>query len=247
MNGEKELAGAAAIVTGSARNIGRSIALTLAEAGAAVVINARHSEDLARGVVGEIEAAGGRALVHMADVTVPEQAQGLVEAAVAAFGALDILVNNVAKRIAKPITETSFEEYREVIASTLDATFLTTSAAAPHGGRGAIVNIGGVSGHAGVANRAAVAAGKAGLAGMTGSLAIELAADQITVNCVSPGYIDTHRGGHVPTHFAEKPVPMGRMGRVEEVADMVRFLAGPSGRYVTGQTIHVAGGWHVAI
>ena len=107
--------------------------------------------------------------------------------------------------------------------------------------------MGGVSGHAGVANRSAVAAAKAGLAGMTGSLGIELAPQGITVNCVSPGYIDTHRDGHVPMHFQEKPVPAGRMGETNEIAAMVRFLCGPDGRYITGQTIHVAGGWHISI
>ena len=244
------LDGGAAIVTGSAQNIGRATALALAEAGAALVINARYSEEQANAVVAEIEAAGGRAIVHMADVTIPDQAEGLIATAVDVFGRLDVLVNNVAKRIAAPIVETSFEDYRAVIASILDAAFLCSKAAVPHmerQGGGAIVNIGGVSGHAGVAGRAAVAAGKAGLAGMTGSLAIELAPLNINVNCVSPGYIGTHRDGHVPRHFAEKPVPMGRTGTVEEVADMVRFLCVPEGRYVTGQTIHVAGGWHVSI
>lgn len=244
------LNGAGAIVTGSARNIGREIALSLAGAGASVVINARTSADAAQGVADEINNSGGNAIVHMADVTDPDQAAGLIEAAVAGFGRLDILVNNVAQRIAVPIVETSFEEWRNVIAGTLDAAFLCCKAAVPHlavHGRGAIVNIGGVSGHAGVANRSAVAAAKAGLAGMTGSLGVELAPRGITVNCVSPGYIDTHRDGHVPAHFQQKPVPAGRMGAANEVASMVRFLCGPEGRYVTGQTIHVAGGWHISI
>jgi 3-oxoacyl-[acyl-carrier protein] reductase len=244
------LTGAAAIVTGSAQNIGREIAISLSSAGAAVVINARNSTDAAHAVADEINSSGGKAIVHMADVTQPDQVAGLIDAAVASFGRLDILVNNVAARIATPIADTSFEDWRNVIASTLDAAFLCTRAAVPHlavHGHGAIVNIGGVSGHAGVANRSAVAAAKAGLAGMTGSLGIELAPQGITVNCVSPGYIDTHRGGHVPMHFQEKPVPAGRMGETGEIASMVRFLCGPEGRYVTGQTIHVAGGWHISI
>ncbi len=250
MSEQSGLDGAAAIVTGSAQNIGRAIALSLAAAGTSVVINARTSKDAAHGVAEEITKSGGKAIVHMADVTDPDQVAGLVDAAVTGFGRLDILVNNVAARIASPIVDTSFEDWRNVIAGTLDAAFLCTRAAVPHlavHGQGAIVNIGGVSGHAGVANRSAVAAAKAGLAGMTGSLGIELAPQGITVNCVSPGYIDTHRDGHVPMHFQQKPVPAGRMGARDEVASMVRFLCGPEGRYVTGQTIHVAGGWHISI
>lgn len=250
MTEQSGLNGAVAIVTGSAQNIGRAIALSLAAAGAGIVINARTSKDAAQGVADEINEAGGKAIVHMADVSNPDQVDGLINASFENFGRLDILVNNVALRMAAPITETSYEEWRNVISNTLDSAFLCSRAAVPHlavHGQGAIVNIGGVSGHAGVANRSAVAAAKAGLAGMTGSLGIELAPLGITVNCVSPGYIDTHRDGHVPVHFQQKPVPAGRKGGVDEVAAMVRFLCGPDGRYVTGQTIHVAGGWHISI
>ncbi len=247
----KELEGLAAIVTGSAQNIGRAIALALADAGAAVVINARTSVKAAEGVVEEIEAAGGRAIVQLGDVTDPDAVDGLIGAAVDAFGRLDILVNNVATRSHSPITETSFEEWHAVLASTIGAAFLTIKASVPHlekGGNGTIVNIGGVAGHAGVANRVPVAAGKAGLAGMSGSLAIELAPKGITVNCVSPGYIETDRGGgQVPAHFIERAPPLGRPGSVHEIAGTVRFLAGPGGRYITGETIHVNGGWYVTI
>lgn len=249
--GPKELDGLAAIVTGSAQNIGRAIALALADAGAAVVINARTSVKAAEAVVGEIEAAGGRAIVQLGDVTDPDAVEDLIAAAVDAFGRLDILVNNVATRSHTPITETSYEDWRAVLSSTVDAAFLTIKASVPHlekGGNGTIVNIGGVSGHAGVANRAAVAAGKAGLAGMSGSLAVELAPKAITVNCVSPGLIETDRGGaSTPIHFVERAVPLGRPGSVHEIAGTVRFLAGPSGRYITGQTIHVNGAWYVTI
>ncbi len=246
-----ELKGAAAIVTGSSRNIGRAIALALAQAGAAVLINARTSADAAKAVVGEIESAGGRAIAHLADVTDPQQVEGMVDAAVRAFGRLDILVNNVAVRKAGPVTETSFEDWRAVLASVLDAAFLCIKASVPHlakHGRGTIVNIGGVSGHAGVANRCHVAAAKAGLAGMAGSLAVELAPQGITVNCVSPGYIRTARAeGHIPAHFAERPVPLGRPGEPEEIAAMIRFLSGPGGRFISGETIHMNGAWYVTI
>ncbi len=246
-----DLSGTAAIVTGSARNIGRAIALELAKAGAMVAINAKNSADAAKAVADEITSAGGRAIVHLADVTDADQVEGMVDAAVQAFGRLDILVNNVAVRKAGPVTETSFEDWRAVLASILDAAFLCIKASVPHlakHGRGAIVNIGGVGGHAGVANRCHVAAAKAGLAGMAGSLAVELAPQGITVNCVSPGYIHTTRAeGHIPAHFAERPVPLGRPGEPEEIAAMIRFLSGPGGRFITGETIHINGGWYVSI
>lgn len=250
-NQSEELEGAAAVVTGSSRNIGRAIALALAEAGAAVLINAKTSADAAKAVAGEIEAAGGRAIAHLADVTEPQQVDGMVDAALKAFGRLDILVNNVAVRKESPVTETTFEDWRTILASVLDAAFLCTKATVPHlaaHGQGAIVNIGGVAGHAGVANRCHVAAAKAGLAGMTGSLAVELAPLGITVNCVAPGYVNTARGeGRLPAHFAERAVPLGRPAEPDEIAAMVRFLCGPGGRYISGETIHMNGAWYVTI
>ena len=247
----RELESKAAIVTGSVRGIGRAIALAFGEAGASVTVNGRHSAEAAEQIAGEIEAAGGRARVHLADVSDPDQARGLVEETVAAFGRLDILVNNVSHRIAKRVGETSYEEWRDVQANTVDSAFLCIRSAVPHliaAGGGSIVNIGGVSGHRGVKNRAAVAAAKAGLAGMTAALAVELAPDNINVNCVSPGSIDNYEAsGHVPAHFRDNPIPMGRMGTVQEIAAMVRHLCGPQGRYVAGQTIHVCGAWNVSI
>ncbi len=244
------LAGRVAIVTGSVKNMGRTIAIALGEAGASVLINGRTSIDAAEDVAQEVIHAGGRAVVHMADVTVEDQVAGMISHAVDAFGRLDILFNNVANRIAKPVAEITLEEWRGVIASALDGAFLRTRAALPHleaSDQAAIVNIGGVSGHAGVANRTAVAAAKAGLVGLTGSLAAEFAALDITVSCVAPGHIE-HEGetGRMSAHFRERPIPLGRAGQPEDIAAMVGMLCGPRGRYITGQTIHVNGGWHIA-
>lgn len=252
MNGDTtsgELAGTAAIVTGSAKNIGRATALALAEAGSAVLINGRTSKDAAEAVKAEIEAAGGTAIVHMADVTREDQAQGMVDAAVAAFGRLDFLINNVASRSATPITETPLDAWHAVLASALDSTFLCTRAAVPHlakGGRGSIVNIGGVSGHAGVANRSAVATAKAGVAGMTGALAIELGPQNIRVNCVSPGHINSTNDDGVPQHFIDRVAVLG-VGDLTEIAATVRFLCTPGARFITGETIHANGGWYINI
>ena len=142
----RELESKVAIVTGSVRGIGRATALAFADAGASVVVNGRKSAEAADEIAREVEEAGGKARVHLADVSDPDQARGLIEAAVSAFGRLDILVNNVSHRIAKPIVETGYEEWRDVQANTLDSAFLCIRAAVPHliaAGGGSIVNIGG--------------------------------------------------------------------------------------------------------
>lgn len=246
-----ELAGKAAIVTGSARNIGRAIACDLAAGGAAILINGRTSRNEADAVAADIEAAGGRAIVFMGDVGVPEIAEAMVDHAVAEFGRLDILVNNVSLRGECPLSDMSFELWKTVLAGTLDTAFLCTKAALPHlkrSGAASIVNMGGVASHAGFPERAHVAAAKAGLGGMTGALAPELAGQNITVNCVVPALINTDRGdGTVPPHYATRPIPMNRPGEPEEVAALVRFLCGPGARFISGQTMHVNGAWHVTL
>jgi 3-oxoacyl-[acyl-carrier protein] reductase len=174
-----------------------------------------------------------------------------VGAAIEAFGRLDFLVNNVSMRGECAFGDMSFELWHQVLAGTLDAAFLCTRAALPHlaqSGAAAVVNIGGAASHAGMAERAHVAAAKAGLCGMTGALAVEFAAQDITVNCVVPSMINTVRGGKAePPHFAKRPAPMGRMGESHEVASLVRFLCGPGARYISGQSIHANGAWYVTI
>jgi 3-oxoacyl-[acyl-carrier protein] reductase len=249
--GERDLEGCAAIVTGSARNIGRAIALDLAAGGASVLINGVSSRDAAEETAAMAEAAGGRAIVHMADVTDPEQVDEMIAAAADAFGRIDFLVNNVSMRSECPVGEMPYDLWRQVLASTLDAAFLCTRAALPYleqAGQAAIVNIGGAASHAGMAERAHVAAAKAGLCGMTGALAVELGPKDITVNCVVPSMIHTDRqGAPEPPHFAKRPAPMGRMGNPEEIASVVRFLCGPGARYISGQSIHANGAWYVTV
>ena len=250
MTNARPLSGRVAIVTGSARNIGRAIALDLAEAGAAVMINARASRAEAEAVAGEIRGAGGRAAVTIADITHPDAAAALVAAAVETFGRLDVLVNNASVRRNTDFVDLDFREWREVMSITLDAPYLCSHAAFPHlaaSGSGVIVNIGGLSAHTGSARRAHVVAGKAGLVGLTRALAHDLAPHGITVNCVVPGLIDTTRhessaGVGAPAHHATHTPLVGRRGRPEEIAALVRFLSGPDARYITGQTIHANGG-----
>jgi 3-oxoacyl-[acyl-carrier protein] reductase len=244
----RELEGMAAVVTGSTGNLGSAIARALADAGAGVVINGRTSGEAATEIANEIEAAGGRAIVHLADVTVPEQVEGMVEAAVAAFGRLDILVNNVGPASTSSVTDIGYDDWRRIMATKLDSAFFCVKASVPHlakHGRGVIINIGASSAHTGNPNRSVDVAAKMGLAGLTGSLAVELAPQQITVNCVAPGRIA--RPGATTAHFKARPIPMGREGTAEEFAATVRFLCGPHSRYTTGQTLHVNGGWYVSI
>ena len=249
MNGARELEGRVAIVTGAGRNIGRVMALELARAGAAVVVNARTSRAEAEAVVNEITAAGGRATAVLADVVDPNAVDALVGAAVRQFGGIDILVNSAAVRRETAFGDLSFTEWREVLSIILDGAFLTAHAALPHlkkSGQAAVINIGGLSAHTGASGRAHVIAAKAGLAGFTRALAHDLAGEGITVNCVSPGMIDTQRAGGEPSHHAGKLPPVGRRGTPEEVALLVRYLCGPAARYITGQTVHVNGGAFMA-
>ncbi len=243
-----ELAGKVALVTGGARNIGRAISRSLAAGGAAVMVNANTSRAEAKHTVAMIESAGGRAAAHFADVTDPAADAQMVDAAVKQFGRLDILVNNAAIRSETPFEKIKLDEWRHVIATVLDGAFLCTQACLPHLARargGAIVNIGGLTAHKGATGRAHVITAKAGIAGMTRALALDLAPQHITVNCVVPGTIETVRGlPGAPTRPDDRRglPPVGRRGEPEEVAALVRILCGPDARYITGQTIHVNGG-----
>lgn len=241
-----ELAGKVAIITGGARNIGRAIAQSLAAAGAAVTVNARASREEAEKTAKQIEDAGGRAMVYLADVTDPAAVTAMVDATVARFGRLDILVNNAAVRKEAPFEEMKFEDWKRTLSIVLDGAFLCAQACVPamrRGENGAIVNIGGLTAHLGARRRAHVVTAKAGIVGLTKALAVDLAEHGITVNCVSPGLIDTQRHDNPdPAHRAERKTLVGRLGRPDEVAAMVRMLCGPGGRYITGQTVHVNGG-----
>lgn len=245
---QRELEGLGAIVTGSTGNLGSATAKTLAQAGAKVLINGRTSEEKAAEIVEEIENAGGTAVSLMADVTDEISVKRMIETAAAEFGRLDILVNNVGPANKGPVTEISYADWRNIIAQKLDSAFLTIKHAVPYlakGGRGAIINVGASSAHTGNPQRSVDVAAKMGLAGLTGSLAVELAPQNITVNCVAPGRF--HKPGtEVSEHFANG-IPAGREGDPVEFAETIRFLVGPHSRYTSGQTLHVNGAWYVSI
>jgi 3-oxoacyl-[acyl-carrier protein] reductase len=241
------LAGRVAVVTGGARNIGRAIALELASAGAAVVVNAKSSAKQAEDVVRSIEAAGGKGLAHLADVADPDAVAGLVKAATSTFGRIDILVNNAALRRETAFERLEWPEWRNVLSIILDGAFLCAHAALPHlleSDLASIINIGGMSAHAGSSDRAHVLAAKSGLVGLTRALAHDLSPKGISVNCVVPGLIATERDKSAGTPALHKrhATLLGRRGTSEEVAHLVRFLCEPSARYITGQTIHANGG-----
>jgi 3-oxoacyl-[acyl-carrier protein] reductase len=243
----KELDGRVAIVTGAGRNIGRAIALALADAGAAVVVNARTNREEIERVAGDVERGGGRALAAIADVTDANAVQHMVEAAAERFGRIDILINNAAVRVEQPFETMTLADWRSVLAIILEGAFKCAQACLPHlkrAGQGVIVNIGGLSAHTGAAHRAHVVTAKAGLVGFTRALAHDLAADKIRVNTVAPGFIATPRPPGQPEHQHHSRIQtlVGRRGLPEDVAATVRFLCGPGAAYITGQNIQVNGG-----
>jgi 3-oxoacyl-[acyl-carrier protein] reductase len=243
----KELTGKVAIVTGAGRNIGRAIALALAEAGASVVVNARSNRAGAEAVVREIETGGGKALVHLGDVADAATVQAMADAALNRFGRIDILVNNAALRREKSFAEMSYADWREIMDVTLDGAFHCVKACLPalkKSGAGTVINIGGLSAHTGARHRAHVVTAKAGLIGFTRALAHDLSDDGITVNCVVPGLIATPRPKDQPepAHHLTHGTISGARGTPDDVAATVRFLCSPAARYITGQAIHVNGG-----
>ncbi len=237
------LAGKVALVTGSGRNIGRAIALALAEAGADVVVNARSNREEAESVAEEARRTGVKAIACLADVSDQGAVRAMVGAARRELGPVDILVNCAAVRPSAAFEKMTLQEWRDVTAVILDAAYICANAVIGDmlaRGRGTIINIAGQSGQEGSPNRAHVVAAKAGLMGFTKALAREYANRGITVNAVSPGSIDTT--GSASAHAGRRVIPMERRGRPEEIASICCYLASEDARYITGQTISVNGG-----
>lgn len=241
---EKSLAGQVAIVTGSVRRIGKAMAMALAKDGATIVVHALRSKDEAEATAAEIRAAGGKALVHLADVADEAAVAAMVSRVIGETGRIDILINNAAIRGEAHFTDMSLAQWQNVTRTILDGAFLCSRAVLPNMQKqkyGRIVNIGGISAHLGTAGRAHVVTAKTGLVGLTRALASEFAADGITVNCIVPGRIGGERSHTSGKGIAGMP-PVGREGLPEDVADIVHNLCRPQASYMTGQTIHVSGG-----
>jgi 3-oxoacyl-[acyl-carrier protein] reductase len=247
------LKGKVALVTGAGRNIGRAIALALADAGAKVAVNVRTSRDEGQSVVDEIAARGGDALLVVADVTQRAAVDAMIAAIAKRFGRLDIVVNNAAIRHEAAFADLPYADWRAAQAVCVDGAFHCTQAALPllrESGAGTVVNIGGMTAQTGASKRAHVVTAKAAIGGLTRALAHELAEFGIAVNCVSPGMVDTVRKGSSatvrPEHHANHKPLLGRRGHPDEIASAVVWLAGPSGRFTTGQTLHINGGAYLA-
>ncbi len=237
-----------AVVTGSSRGIGRAIAIKLAGQGAKVVVNYHSSEDAAQEVVEEVRSGGGEAIAVQADVKDPEQAKGLVAAALEAFGRLDILVNNVGITRDTLLMRMKEDDWDIVMETNLKGTFNCTKAAQRPMIRqryGRIINITSVSGVAGQVGQANYSASKAGVIGFTKAVARELGTRNITVNAVAPGYVQTDQTADLPQELIDyilELTPLKRPGTAEEIANAVAFLASEEASYVSGQVLGVDGG-----
>jgi 3-oxoacyl-[acyl-carrier protein] reductase len=246
----KQLAGRTAVVTGSGRNIGKAIAVEFAKAGANVVVNGHRDRAAVDAVVAEITSAGGAAIAYMADVGDAGAVRQMVSKAEDAFGHVDIAVSNVAVRGHKPFLDLSADEWNGILKTNLNSAFYLAQAVLPKMAAakwGRIIHISGEDAFAAnMPGRSANIVAKAGMHALTKALATEFAQEGITVNTVSPGYIDTERDwSKYPENPASKriaQIPMRKLGRVEDIAAACVYLSADSGSFITGQVLHVNGG-----
>ncbi|MBK8784368.1 MAG: 3-oxoacyl-[acyl-carrier-protein] reductase [Anaerolineales bacterium] len=237
-----------ALVTGGSRGIGRAIALELAARGAAVVVNYNKSPESAEEVVNKIKEAGGKAAASQADVSDFKQAETLVKFAIETFGDLSILVNNAGITRDQLIMMMPEADWDAVINTNLKSTFNCSKAAVKHMMRkrvGRIINIASVAGQMGNPGQTNYSASKGGQIAFTKALAREVAARNITVNAIAPGFVDTEiLDAMTPETLAAalKMVPLARKGKPEEIAYAAVFLASDEAAYITGQVLGVDGG-----
>ena len=245
-----DLKGKTAIVTGGGQGIGRAIATALHSAGANVVVNyfadaAGRNRELAEGFAREL---GERAVAAVADVRNPAELAGLVEIAVSRFGGLDFLVNNAGILRDKSFRKMTSGDWQDVIDTNLTGVFNACQAAAEKlRDGGAIVNVASLSAAMGFFGQANYASAKAGVVTLTKVLSKELARRNIRVNAVAPGVINTEMGQSIPEENRKvmlTNIPLGRFGEPEEIANVVLFLCSDLASYVTGQNVHIKGGWY---
>jgi 3-oxoacyl-[acyl-carrier protein] reductase len=253
---DKSLSGKVALVTGASQGIGRAIALALARRGAKVIVNflpdagGSTREKDARDVAAEVDAAGGKGVILGFDVTTSSAVADAVKSIGNDHKQLDILVNNAGIAINGLIMRFTDEQWQKTLQVNLNGAFYTTRAAATlllkAKDAGRIINISSVVGEMGNGGQVAYAASKAGVIGLTLTTARELASRGVTCNAVAPGYIDTAMtADHLPEAARAKlmeQIPLARIGKADDVADAVAFLAGPEAAYITGQVLRVNGG-----
>jgi 3-oxoacyl-[acyl-carrier protein] reductase len=250
-----KLAGRTALITGASRNIGRAIALAYATEGADLVLNTRANREELEAVAAECRKAGVRVVTALADVADATAVDAMVARAVAELGPIDVLVCNAAIRPHKSLAETSLEDWHHVLGVNLHSAFYLARAVVPgmkERRRGSIIALGGLSSLTGRPNTAAVTAAKTGVLGLIRALAAELGPSGIRANVVMPGFIDTERRyAEWYPEFQKSPpgspeqlkqIPLGRLGRPEDIADACVFLASDASAYVTGDTLRVMGG-----
>lgn len=246
----KALQDQVAVVTGASRGIGRAVALALAAEGAKVVVNYASSSGAADAVVAEVAAAGGEALALQADVAQAEQVETLFKTVLDQWGRVDVLVNNAGITRDTLLMRMKNEEWQAVIDLNLTGVFFCTRAVSKtmlKQRSGRIINITSVAGQMGNAGQANYSAAKAGVIGLTKTVARELASRGVTVNAVAPGFIETDMTSGLAAEPILKMIPLGRYGKPEEIAGMVRFLAAdPAAAYITGQVFNVDGGMVMA-
>ena len=245
------LAGQVAVVTGASRGIGAAIARELAAASAHVVVTCRSQRAQAEAVVADIVARGGSAEAILFDVAVSAEVEAAMRDVVARLGKVDVLVNNAGVSADGLIVRISDDQWQRVLDVNLKGVFnCTKSVARPmmRARAGRIISLGSVVGVTGNTGQAAYAAAKAGIIGFTKSTARELASRNITANVVAPGFIETDMTEDLDANARDMyraMIPLGRLGRGEDVAATVAFLAGPGASYITGQVIHINGGLYV--
>ena len=245
------LAGKVALVTGSARGIGKAIVEKFAAEGAIVAISDVANEAAARKTLSAIETSGGKGMVAMFDVGDSAQVDSAVAAILAAQGRIDILVNNAGITRDSLLMRMSEEDFDAVVRTNLKGTFLLTKAVSRHMIKqrsGRIVNMSSVVGLMGNAGQSNYSAAKAGIAGFTRSMARELGSRGITVNAIAPGFIQTAMTAGLPEAVQKaflQQIPLGRFAAPEEVAELALYLASDAAGYVTGQVIGINGGLYM--
>ena len=246
-----KLAGKVALVTGGSKGIGAGIARRLAAEGASVVVNFSRSKAEAEAVVSEVVKGGGKAVAVQADVSKPEEIDRMFAEAKAAFGVVDVLVNNAGVYEMAPISEVTPEFYRKQFDLNVLGLLLTTKAAvAQFGPRGGcVINISSIVATAALPNSSVYSATKAAVDSITRTLAAELGPKKVRVNAVNPGLIETegtHSAGMTEGDMRsrmEAQTPLGRIGQPGDIAPAVAFLASDDASWITGETIHIGGGF----